>query len=310
MSSPDALRHLAFDVFIWAPVRLDYLLQLEQPAIAGSQTHIQHEVRCAGGRGVFIAAALARWGLRVCLACNPILDDPNGRFLRRELEKISNLTLLDNHQSTLPPDWVQETPYLVHLITQHAPAAHLLRQPQSTLMAAIPQPLPSAPLWIVDETLLTQNNQALMVPHSSHLALITDNASSSFLAHAQSVWWRGEVWPSQVFATRTQQWQCNLLQCHDNIAEWCEVGGKVLSWPLNQHVSASNNTSAVSGSLLGEVGQMEVLWAALLLGQLQGWSSERKFSFARAAASLKRQRIGSVGAMTSREEVLEGQLGC
>jgi hypothetical protein len=284
-----------FDFLLVAPARIDYLLQLDAVPAPQAPVNIRQEVRCPGGRGVYIALALAAWGARVTLLCNAIPDDPNGRFFKRELATVPNLSLWLSDA----PD--AETPYCVQLHSGVAPL-HLVRQAPIRSTFSLPT-LPSARLQMFDSELadlstLHMDSRVAGVLHPDTVFEVPGTAP-------RCVWWRGENEAGTALREHAGRWDCDVWQiaadgggaCYrrdGQVERWGQVGREV---PVVQEI-------------LGVVGVPEVFWAGVLWGELQGWDWPGKFLFARTAARLKRQRIGSVGMMPDGDEVTAAMARC
>jgi sugar/nucleoside kinase (ribokinase family) len=266
-----------FDVFVAAPAQVDYLMHLETVPLPGQTSRIENEVRCPGGSGVWLALCLANWGAKVALLDTSVTDDPNGRFLRRELETVHNLTLwpATEHEKT--------TPYSVHLLSIQPPA--FLRHQSPTMPWS--QTLPPARFVVNDEA---------QAPISPTTFVMVYETTSKPAHQSQCVWWRGEEVSAKVLCALAQNWKSAVVQiASDGSGVYYEANGEVHIW--------ESETAATSP--MGMVGVPEVLWAGLVWGDIQGWGWPQKISWARAAATLKRQRIGSVGMIPTQAEILE-----
>ena len=84
---------MRYDFHIHDAIRVEYRVATDGSSFPRGYSCIERESRSAGGNGVIAAVTLARWGARVLLTGNAIGDDDHGRFLRKQLEPIENLTL-------------------------------------------------------------------------------------------------------------------------------------------------------------------------------------------------------------------------
>ena len=95
---------MRYDFHIHDAIRVEYRVVTDGSSFPRGYSCIERETRSAGGNGVIAAVTLARWGARVLLTGNAIGDDDHGRFLRKQLEPIENLTFAPKvHDSAVTP---------------------------------------------------------------------------------------------------------------------------------------------------------------------------------------------------------------
>ena len=225
-----------FDILVHGFCGVDYLMQLDGIAPPGAVRVIEREVRRAGGEAVNCARALALWGARVALLGNPIGDDANGKFLRRELEDIENLTLLCEPRENF------ETPYSVVMTAPFAARAILVRHQnadawdtESDASTRVAQ-MPSARLATCDFHFSARSYAFAKTLKERGTPLLSQDAllNESVAQLSQTVLLTNAFFPQsdekklrREAENRARQWKTKIIITRgDKGGVWCEAAGK------------------------------------------------------------------------------------
>lgn len=100
---------MKYDFHVHDAIRVEYRITTDGPSFPRGYSQIERESRGAGGNGVVVACALAKWGATVLLTGNAIGEDAHGQLLVSQLSRVPNLT----YEAQVEPGL--ETPYAILL---------------------------------------------------------------------------------------------------------------------------------------------------------------------------------------------------